>query len=230
MLSEHRRDLSDPDGDAATRGPEVWSLDLVADDGSLGIIAELGIRPSEQTSWFWFCIAGPQRKLIALIDDQAAVPAAPGLELRAPGLWAEFCAQVDLDHFTVDLEAFGVELDEPSELLGAAYGRRVALGGELEWDTIAPVQHDDVGYEVACRVHGELLIDDQTIELDALGWRSHWWAGPRLNGGFRGFDGAGAPVSRSEPLERPSVGSVPTPAGLDHRLIIGPDGRGWWRG
>lgn len=207
----------------------------MTDDGSLGVIVEIGIRPHSGSSWFWFCIAGLDRSLIALVDDEAPIPTPPGLELRAPGLWSEFCTQVAFDHFTFDLEAFGVELDDPADLLGSGYGKRVALGGELEWDTAGPITtapaiDAPVGYEIPCRVHGELLIDDQTIEVDGAGWRAHWWDGARANAGFRGFDAQGEPLHEAGVSSRPSVALVPTASGLEHRLTVTNEVRGWWRG
>jgi hypothetical protein len=31
---------------------------------------------------------------------------------------------------------------------------------------------------VPCIVHGELLVDEQTMEIDGWGWRSHRWGPP----------------------------------------------------
>jgi len=200
----------------------------VSNDRSVAIAIEMGIRRVTPDGWFWMFVGGSHRRLIAVVDDATALPKPPDLELRAPGLWTELRAQVDFDHFTFDLEAFGVELDEPADLLGAAYGRRVALGGELEWDTAGDVRFGDSGYELPCTVHGELLIDDLTIELDGRGWRAHWWGPQRLNAGFSGF--ADDTPMRDHGDDAPArLLSVPTPAGVDHELVLGTAQVGWIR-
>ena len=189
---------------------------------------EMGVRTSSPTGWFWLLLGGADRPLIAIVDDATSVAKPPDLELRAPGLWTELRAQVEGEVVEVDLEAFGVELDQPADLLGSAYGKRTALGAELEWDTAGDVRDTESGYELACEVHGELLIDDQTIELAGRGWRSHWWGDLRVNEGFSGFDHSGAaqrsPQSPGEPAMR-----VPLPSGVDHELVLGPEHTGWVR-
>lgn len=201
---------------------------MVSTDRKFALAIELGVRAAAPNGWFWLFLGGEGRQLIAVVDDATPLPKPPDLELRAPGLWTELRAQVDFDHFTFDLEAFGVELDEPSDLLGSAYGRRAALGAELEWDTSGEVHHTGDGYEIPCTVHGELLVDDLTIELEGLGWRSHWWGSERLNEGYSGFSGPEVPVRSHDPGTERGL-RIPTPAGVEHELRLGPDAAGWVR-
>jgi hypothetical protein len=125
-------------------------------------------------------VVGSSRDLVTLSESEAALPSAGSLELRAPGLWTEIGIQTPWEHVTVDLEAFAVRLDDPDDVFGRAYGDRVALGCELEWETAAPIEaHESaassLGYSLACNVHGELLVADEVIEIDGWGWRSHRW-------------------------------------------------------
>jgi hypothetical protein len=63
----------------------------------------------------------------------------------------------------------------------------VPVGLDLEWETDpADVSDragpDAMGYEIAGRAHGELLLGSDAHELDGVGWRHHrwgpidWWA------------------------------------------------------
>jgi hypothetical protein len=129
---------------------------------------------------FHASVVQPERPLISLVELEASAPRAPSLEVRAPGLWTDIGIQTALDHMTVDIEAFAVELDDPNEVFAGAYGIRTALGCELEWETAAEVQPgvSASSYEIPCIVHGELLLDERTIEIDGWGWRSHRWGIP----------------------------------------------------
>lgn len=156
---------------------EAWSLDLVQPDLSRGASFELLFLGAERVAAFHASVVGPDQRLVTLSEIEAAIPAPPGLELRAPGLWAEIGIQTPLEHATVDIEAFAVRLDDPGEVFGRAYGERVALGSELEWETGGPLErcNGDAGYEIPCTVHGVILLADEVIEIDGWGWRSHRW-------------------------------------------------------
>ena len=60
----------------------------------------------------------------------------------------------------------------------AAGGDRVPFGLDLEWETDGAAYAYPPGttrYEVPCRVHGEVLVGDERIELDGFGERDHSW-------------------------------------------------------
>ena len=82
-----------------------------------------------------------------------------------------------MDHWSYGLEAFGLAIDDPGELLGSAMGERVPLGWELEFEARAPAQGtgDDSRYGQIGSVHGLLLEKSSSIEVDGYGVRSHWW-------------------------------------------------------
>ncbi len=95
----------------------------------------------------------------------------------------------------------------PAEMYHDPRGDRVPFGFELDWETDRaaylwpPVTPR---YEIPCRVHGHVLVGDDTIEIDGWGQRDHswgaardWWANTwswsagRLDDGTR-FHSAGA--------------------------------------
>ena len=155
-----------------------------------------------------------------------------------------------VEHTTVDIEAFAVALDDPDDVFGRAYGERIALGSELEWE-----QADDVravgtarpaevtGYAVACAVHGELLLGDAVIEIDGWGWRSHWWGmraaetenrtevrGRRADGSW--WFETDADLAMAAVLGRAPLAQLTTTDArlVDHRLVETPAGDiGWVR-
>lgn len=228
-----------------TEGPwlEAWSLDFVHGEGMLAGAFELLHDPAEGVAGFHAAVVGRRRALITLGEPDSAPPAPPGLELRAPGLWAEVGIQTPLEHVTVDIEAFAVELDDPDDVFGRAYGRRVALGSELEWETVdvfpSAIDHAGGGYAVACRVHGELLVDTDAFEIDGWGWRSHRWGrsiDPAGHVRGRGADGGWwyEPVESADGLD--VIGRAPIAhrvgrhaSPLEQQLVTSRDRIGWAR-
>lgn len=174
-----------PDLDAEARHPhddeqlwnESWYLDFWSADGSFGGYIRLGLYPNLGRSWYWACVVGEGRRLVTVIDNEAPLPKEPGLEIRSSGLWSDLIVQTPLDHMTVGLEAFGVEIDDPTEVYRTGWGDRTALGFDLEWETFGtPFAYDVTPrYEVPCRVHGEILIGDERLDFDGFGQRDHSW-------------------------------------------------------
>jgi hypothetical protein len=89
------------------------------------------------------------------------------------------------DHWTVANETYAVGLDDPVDAYGRMHGDRVPIGFDLEWETdgdVYPYPGGVTRYEVPCRVHGEILVGDEQLELDGFGQRDHswgvrdWWA------------------------------------------------------
>ncbi len=67
-----------------------------------------------------------------------------------------------------------------STTLPSCTGRRAAtcpLGIDLEWETDGAPYHYGVTtrYEVPCRVHGDVLVGAERIEVDGYGQRDHSW-------------------------------------------------------
>lgn len=158
---------------------ESWYLDFFDAAGSLGGYVQLTLWPGLGRSWFWACLAGEDRPLVTVIENEGPVPPPPALELRASGLWADLNCETPAEHFVVGLEAFGVALEDPSEVFRGAWGDRTPLGFDLEWETEAPgaASHDELtdGYALSCEVHGEILVADQRIDFEGWGRRTHRW-------------------------------------------------------
>ncbi len=113
-------------------------------------------------------LARPGHDLVVLAEPDAPVPRA-GMEIRASGLWADAIEEEPGGRWTIGLEAFALAVDQPDD----AVGRRVPLGFDLEWERAGP---DEAGRTPA-RVHGEVLVEDEVLDLDAAGWWATWGAG-----------------------------------------------------
>lgn len=124
---------------------------------------------------------GDGRPLVTVVEHDGPALGPVGLDLRAEGLWADQICETPLEHWTVGLEAFGVALDDPAEAFSGCRGDRTALGFDLEWESEPDALVEaDGGYELACRVHGEILVGAERLVVDD-GWggrRHRWGDGP----------------------------------------------------
>ncbi|MBL77987.1 MAG: hypothetical protein CL459_03300 [Acidimicrobiaceae bacterium] len=179
-------------------GERLWNesyyLDWFDPEGRGGGYVRLGLYPELGVSWFWCCLVEADGPTVFVVDQEAPLPREPGLEVRAPGLWADLVVEAPLDHFSVGVEAFGVAVDDPAEAYRSGpaglLGDRIPVGLDLGWETDGPDTGDlwafhygvATRYEVPCRVAGEVLVGDRRIDLDGWGQRDHswgvrdWWA------------------------------------------------------
>lgn len=157
---------------------ELFALDLVDPRHALAVAVTVSFAAGHAACTI--TVAGRDRPLVLLVEPDAGAPR--GLELRAPGLWADLQCLVPYDHVTLDVEAFALALERPEDALGDPRGDRVPFGLELEWDT-APgavagrpgAAPGAAGYELVCDVHGVVLVADERLEVAGHGSRRHLW-------------------------------------------------------
>src|SRR5262245_9556643 len=157
---------------------ESWYFDFATTDATLGGYVRIGRYPSLGVVWYWACLVGSDRPLVTVLDHAVPLPDLPSLELRTDGLWADHNCEEPLARWSLGLEAFAVARDDPAEVYRGAFGDRVPFGFDLEWETAGQPFAYPAGldrYEIPCRVHGEVLVGTETIELDAVGQRDHSW-------------------------------------------------------
>lgn len=172
---------------------EWWGFDFVSPRDDLAGWAELVLFPESETAWYHAFVVGRDRQLVAVVDHEVPMPART-LEIRTHGLWADHICETPGEHWTLGLEAFGVGLDDPAEMYRRQLGDVVPLGFDLEWDNDDPdatlLQITDRaigGYSLGCEVSGEVLIGDETLDIDATGTRHHRWGSPLATAAVNGF-------------------------------------------
>lgn len=172
-----------PPGDDP-RWAETWWFDFVTADAGLGGCVRLELVPHQRRCRYWAWVIGPERQPVVVVDDDVPLPPGRSLELRSEGLWADHTVEVPFDHVTLGCEAFALRLDHPDDALAAnPVGDRIPFGLDLEWDTSGPVAaltgaaggQPRTGYVIPCHVHGQVLVADERLDLDAPGHRSHTW-------------------------------------------------------
>lgn len=194
----------EPEGEAGWA--EIFDLGFWLPDASLGGFARFELRPADGVCWFWTALLGVGRRLVTVLEFGSPLPRWPGIELRGPSLWSELIIETPWEHATLGLEAFAVELAAPSDVFEGCRGDLVPLGYDLEWESTPASTPAGDDYTLACAVHGEILLGEETIDLDGVGARSHSW-------------GQGSPTPQAGP---PGAATLLAPVEL-------PDGarRGW---
>lgn len=185
-------------------------LDALSDDGRSALVCQVTISGGKAD--YLAAVVDSEQSLVVVESDIEAP--AYGWELRASGLWAEQVCETALDHWSYGLEAFGLVVQDPAELLGRGYGDRQAVGWELEFEQPASAEWDDdglVGFHQDGIVHGLLLDETGERPFNGVGRRSHWWAGigPSVIAIERVDVGSGAVVPPSD-----VISSVWIPDGL----------------
>ena len=61
-------------------------MDWLDDEGKNGGYVRLAVCSNSEECWFWCCIVGEDQKPIFIVDQDAAIPEPPGLEIRSTGL------------------------------------------------------------------------------------------------------------------------------------------------
>jgi hypothetical protein len=157
---------------------ESWYFDFFTPDGSLGGWVRIGLYPNLGVTWYHAYLVGPDRQTVAVVDDEAPLPNAPGLELRTHGLWADHSVETPLEHFTLGNEAHGLAVDDPADLYAdEPRGDVMPIAFDLEWETAGTPYHyvATTRYEIPCTVHGTIDVGRERIELDGFGQRDHSW-------------------------------------------------------
>ncbi|MEZ5218875.1 MAG: hypothetical protein R2715_20360 [Ilumatobacteraceae bacterium] len=95
---------------------------------------------------------------------------------KPPEMWAQFTCEHPFEQWTVGNEGHAVELDDPDDALGLAYGRPAPMSSDLEWYATGPARDIVAGYEQPGVLHGDVELVAGVLELSELqAHRTHRW-------------------------------------------------------
>jgi hypothetical protein len=155
---------------------EQWQFDFWSTDHDLGGWIHFAHNPTTRQGWYVAALVGVDRQMVLVVDPELRITdLSPYLEFRAEGIWAQHVCETPLRHWTIGLEAFGVTLDDPADALGNQWGKRTGVGLDVEWESNSDPQKTGDGFTQECVVTGEVLIDQETIDLNTKGRRCRRW-------------------------------------------------------
>lgn len=183
------RRVSPPDEAGAARAwTEAHRLLAVADHGALALATSIEIHAGPRSAVFRAAVFGLSGRPTVITEHDIPVPER-GWELRASGLWVDQVCESPLEHWSYGLEAFGLAIDEPGELLGRGYGERVPVGWELDFSgrptdaaPVGPRPEAAAGrYVQPGRIDGLLLSAAGEHPIRGPAVRAHGWGlAPRV--------------------------------------------------
>ena len=155
---------------------EQWQFDFWSQEHDLGGWTHFTYDHGSRKAWYVTALLGVDRRLVLVVDPKIPIPQlSQYLEFRAEGIWAQHVCETPLEHWTVGLEAFGVTLETAEDAMGNQWGKRTGVGLDLEWERIDDPEISGRGFSQRCSVSGEVLIDEEAIDLHVEGWRSRSW-------------------------------------------------------
>ena len=163
---------------------EGHRLVAVATDGlsALAMQVSVVVSGSRHSASFHCGLFRSGRPAIVIAEDDIRAPESRW-EFRSSGIWVDTICETPFEHWTYGLEAFGLEIADPAELLGRGYGDRVPLGWELDFEatpgaaTPASAVNADslLGYSQSGTAHGLVLSAIGEEDFAGTAVRQHWW-------------------------------------------------------
>lgn len=162
---------------------EEWEFSWWAPDGSIAGWTMYRLVPGNRM-WYCFGLVGRNRPVLHVAEFDIARRADPMIA-KAESFWAEFVCDAAFEQWTLGGETYAVELDDPADGLGRAFGRVVPVANDLEWYATSPsmpietgIRHESLsGYVQSGVLLGTIETDQGPIEIPEIAaQRSHRWS------------------------------------------------------
>jgi hypothetical protein len=185
---------------------EEWTWSFWASDASLGGFVSYRLVGTSN-AWYTWALARVGHPLLHVTEWDIPRRSDPMLA-KAQAMWAEFVCEAPFEQWTVGNETYAVELDDPAEALGRAYGTAVPIASDIEWYATAPPSLITDGYEQAGVVHGSVELTAGPLDFAELpAHRTHRWSASPLQP--LQFDRAYAHVGLAAPIRFPDGSEMP---------------------
>lgn len=162
---------------------EEWTFAWWAPDGSMAGWTMYRLVPGRRI-WYCFGLVGRDRPLLHVAEFDITRRTDPMIA-KAESFWAEFVCDAPFEQWTLGNETYGVELDDPAEGLGRAYGRVVPVASDLEWYAGGPSMPIEAGAHLGSVsgyvqngvVLGTVETEEGPVEIPEIAaHRSHRWS------------------------------------------------------
>lgn len=157
---------------------EHFVFDLWTPDAALGAFTWMTLLPVQRRAWYWCALVRVGHPVLHVADIDLPLPTA-GLRVRTDGLWADHHCEAPFEQWTVRNECHAVELDDPAEALGRAYGTAAPIALDIEWYATAPHEPTDGGYQQSGEAHAVIEVNGGPLEVVGAASRWHTWGPPR---------------------------------------------------
>ncbi len=156
---------------------ESWYFDFFDATGQLGGYLRIGLYPNLGATWYWACLVGADRPLVAVVEHDLSLPELPSLALANSNLNADAHYVAANGNFAVNLSAKAGVYSNPADIYANSVLQTTTLSFDLEWHTDGQGYRfrDLERYELPCEVSGEIRVGDEQIDFKGFGQRDHSW-------------------------------------------------------
>jgi hypothetical protein len=172
--ADERRHPTNPD----PWGAERWCFE-VAQPGGPALFVEYTLLVKQRLAWFVAGVTRTGEPVVLCRDPEVPLPSTSVLEIRSGALWSHAICEEPLDRWTVAMEAFALEIENPYDAWTNEIGNRLGVACDLEWEasglpTVVDRDHSQ-GYSIEAVVYGDLQVGEERWDLDTRGRWVHQW-------------------------------------------------------
>lgn len=153
---------------------EEWTFSWWAADASIAGFTMYRLF-GRRRAWYCWGLSRGGQPMVQVVEC-GIKPRPDPMIAKAEAFWAEYTCESPFEQWTVGNETYAVELDDPDEALGRAYGNAVPLASDLEWYATERAAAIPLGY----RQTGVIMGDIETVhgvvsvpEMQSV--RTHRW-------------------------------------------------------
>lgn len=137
---------------------EEWTFSWWAPDASLAGFTSYRLF-GRRRAWYCWGLSRVDEPFVQVVESGISVRR-DRMIAKAEAFWAEYTCESPFEQWTVGNETYAVELDDPAEGLGRAYGEAVPIASDLEWYATERAVAIPHGYSQS----GVLMGDIETVK------------------------------------------------------------------
>lgn len=154
---------------------EEWTFAWWLPDGSVAGYTSYRLVGSSR-AWYCWGLWRRGQPLLHITEFEIARRSNPMIA-KAEAMWAEYTCDAPFEQWTLGNETYAVELDDPVDALGRAYGRAVPIASDLEWYATTDAVSIPDGYGQSGRLLGTVETVGGTVQLaELMAHRTHRWS------------------------------------------------------
>ena len=153
---------------------EEWTFSWWSADASLAGFTMYRLF-GRRRAWYCWGLSRADEPFVQVVEC-GITPRPDPMIAKAEAFWAEYTCESPFEQWTVGNETYAVELDDPAEGLGRAYGEAVPIASDLEWyatDRAVVIPH---GYTQAGVLMGDIETVTGVVSVPEMrSVRTHRW-------------------------------------------------------
>ena len=153
---------------------EEWTFSWWDEDQSIAGYTSYRLL-GQSDAWYCWGLWRPDAPLLHITEFEIPRRSDPMIA-KASALWAEYTCDSPFEQWSLGNETYAVELEDPQDALGLAYGNAVPIASDLEWYADGEIEFIVDGYQQSGVLLGAIETVGGTIEISEIrAARTHRW-------------------------------------------------------